>query len=62
MFNINNNIEYMNRSLTSSKRTNLNLNKKKLSETQSSRRFQKIIKNRSNHSNVCKENLDSKYI
>ena len=62
MFNINNNIEYMNRSLTSLKRTNLNLNKKKLSETQSSRRFQKIIKNRSNHSNVCKENLDSKYI
>ena len=62
MFNINNNIEYMNRSLTSLKKTNLNLNKKKLSETQSSRRFQKIIKNRSNHSNACKENLDSKYI
>lgn len=52
----------MNRSLTSLKRTNLNLNKKKLSETQSCRRFQKIIKNRSNHSNACKENLDSKNI
>ncbi len=52
----------MNRSFVSYKRTNPHSNKHKLSQSQSSSGFRKVLKNRSNHSNTSKESSDSKYI
>lgn len=52
----------MNRSFASVKRINPYPQKHKLSQSQSSAGFRKILKNRSNHSNTSKDSSDSKYI
>ena len=52
----------MNRSFATFKRANPPSHKQKLSQTQSSAGFRKVLKNRSNHSNTSKDSSDSKYI